>query len=94
MTVYCLLRSLFADLAVSGIETRAGERLLNRTEMRMATEVADVMTFSKRVSVDEPAKQSGILQGKVSSLRTHIVVETDGIISWYGRLSLLDFAHP
>lgn len=74
-----------------GIETRAGDRLLNRTEMRMATEVVDTLLYSKRSTPSEPAKQSGLLQGEgTSTLGFCHMADSKRTSSRYGRVSVHD----
>ena len=50
------------------LESRAGERLLCRTEFQSVAEAAASLIYTKRTSTQEP-KQSGILYGKLIARR-------------------------
>ncbi|GAA97624.1 uncharacterized protein L969DRAFT_94765 [Mixia osmundae IAM 14324] len=80
-----LLRQL--EYNPGNAESRAGERLLDRTEYHLGKQIIDSLSFAKRLSTDEDLRQSGVM-----------LVGADGSLTWvtpvrevvYRRLALLE----
>ena len=58
------------EYSPTSLESRAGERLLTRTEFQSTAEVSATMLYSKKTGAEEEPKQSGLLYGECILLGT------------------------